>query len=396
MDYYRRALQPLITRALKQFPALLLTGPRQAGKSTLLCHTFPDIPFFTLDDPLLQERAQEDPALFLHTLPEPCIIDEIQLAPQLLPHIKMRIDQDRHLRGRYLLTGSQVFQLMEGVTESLAGRIALFELYPLSWAELGTIPGYERAVTEARRSLEVLVRGFYPELYQHPDIQEGRWYGSYLKTYVERDVRSIQKVTDLSLFQKFLRLLATRVGSQLNLSELARDCGISQSTAKGWLSILEATYMVYLLQPWFHNRTKRLIKAPKVYFVDTGLLCYLMGIGSVDRFLGAKEQGALFENMVIIDQLKQATTASTPRYLSYYRTADGAEVDLIIESEGKIAAYELKFSERIQKRMASGLTQFLKTHPEAKGTLLSLRAEPFPLTAEVACAHWSTLVNMYS
>ncbi len=305
----------------------------------------------------------------------------------------MRIDQDRGQRGRYLLTGSQVFQLMQGVTESLAGRVALFELYPFSWSEVVNVPGYPGAERDSRKTLEVLVRGFYPELYQAADLDGGRWYGSYLKTYVERDVRSIQKVTDLSLFQKFLRLLAARVGNLLNLSEIARDCGISQPTAKGWLSILEATYMVYLLQPWFHNRTKRLVKSPKVYFIDTGLLCYLMGISSVDRLLGVKEQGAIFENMVVVDQLKRTTLAAHPPYLSYYRTTDGAEVDLIIESDGTIGAYELKFSERIQKRMASGLIQFLKVHPEANAALLSLREETFPLSDGITAAHWSTLAG---
>ncbi|MGE3954714.1 MAG: ATP-binding protein [Parachlamydiales bacterium] len=383
--YYTRDLEPLIEEALEQFPVLLITGPRQAGKSTLLQQRFARYRYVSLDRPDQQQAAQEDPELFLRHHPPPCVIDEIQYAPMLLPYIKVAVDRDRHNYGQYILTGSQIFQLMQGVTESLAGRCAIFDLYPFSWREVKRMPNHQGEDPEELSALDRMVEGFYPEFFHHSDLDKNRWFNSYVATYLERDVRNIQSVVDLARFRTFLGLLAARAGKLLNLSEIAKECGISQPTAKSWLTILEATYIVYLLRPYYKNHSKRLVKSPKLYFVDTGLLCHLLGIESSRQLTG---RGEIFENMVVMEQIKQGASNRGLATFSFYRTHDGVEVDLIRESGGNLDAWEIKFSSAVNRKMVGGLSRFLDDHPEARGKVLCLRQDSLPLTDRIVAVNW--------
>jgi len=388
--YFTRDIESRVLSAARQFPAVLVTGARQAGKSTLLRHLFPKYRYVSLDDPQLRALGTSDPALFLSTNPPPVIIDGIQYAPQLLPHIKMRIDAHRRAAGQYHLNGSQVFQLLQGISETLAGRIAVFNLYPFSWKELAHAPGRNKATDDVGMAKQ-LVAGFYPEQLTMPDLDSDLWYGSYIATYLERDIRNIRRVGDLGLFQKFVALLATRAGSLLNLSEVAKECGVAQPTARAWLTILEATYLVYLLKPYHANVAKRTIKAPKLYFIDTGLLCYLLGIDSAARFFKAAERGGIFENMVVIEALKQSAAGKGKTGFFYYKTSNGLEVDLIIEHGGQRRAYEIKLSKTVSTQDASGLVRARKDIGYSQASVLCLREEPVALAKNIFARHWSSI-----
>lgn len=389
MQYIRRALEEPLSKALKQFPVCLITGARQSGKSTLLQHFLTGYTYITLDDPVHRSMAIQDPELFLSSFPAPVVIDEIQYAPELLTHIKMRVDRNRHQYGQYVLTGSQVFQLMKGVGESLAGRVAIFHLYPLSWKELA-----HRNPVDDRICAEQTVQGFYPEFFVNPGIDWNLWYGSYLSTYIERDVRNIKAINDLGRFQTFISLLAARAGQILNLSEIAGQCGISQPTAKDWLSILESTYIIHILHPYHNNLSKRLVKSPKIFFVDTGLLCYLLGIDTAERFWKTVDRGHLFENMVIMEAIKRLAQQVDRWQVYFYRTASQIEVDLIVERGGGIEAYEIKHVKTLQRDMAQALTYFVKDHSVKKASLLSLQEHKTPLFEGIWAEHWSRVLEM--
>ncbi len=382
--YIHRAIEPLLKEALSQFPIVLITGPRQAGKSTLLLHNLKNYNYVTLDDPLVRSMANEDPALFLSTYSAPLVIDEIQYAPNLFPYLKMQVDANRRAYGRFVLTGSQIFQLMSGVSESLAGRIAILQLYPLSWNELSGSP------FDDRLCMQQIIQGFYPQFAAEPGTNPNLWFGSYISTYLERDVRNIKTINDLGRFQTFISLLAARAGKLLNMAELGKECGISQPTVKDWLSILESTYIIFILRPYHNNQTKRLVKSPKVYFVDTGLLCYLLGIDTPERLLKSSEGGHIFENMVIAETMKRYAQRGERARISFYRSASGIEVDLIIEKADGIHAYEIKFAKSLRRDMAQPISAFIKDHPAQEASILSLQEQSLPLTEEIRAEHWSS------
>ncbi len=385
--YISRLLEKPLKEALDQFPVCLITGARQVGKSTLLRNAFPKFRYVTLDDPLARALANEDPELFLSKNPSPVIIDEIQYAPNLLSYIKMKVDANRHSYGQYILTGSQTFPLMKGVSETLAGRIAVFNLYPLSWKEIYSLPDYNKI--DDQTCAKQIVQGFYPEFFIQPSLDKNLWFGSYISTYIERDVRNIKAITDLGRFQTFIGLLAARAGKLLNLSEVSKECGISMPTAKDWLSILESTYIIYILKPYHNNLTKRLIKSPKVYFLDTGLLCYLLGVDNEERFFKSAERGPIFENMVIMEAIKQLSVQKIHSQCFFYRTANGVEVDLIIEKEGAIDAYEIKLAKTLTREMAQPLSLFIEEHLVRTAKLISLHEKQMPLRANIEAIHWS-------
>ena len=388
MSYLRRRLEEPILQALKGFPAILITGPRQAGKSTLLTHLLKEYRYISFDDPLIRKAAANDPELFLTENPPPLVIDEVQYVPEIFSHLKLRIDKNRQSYGQYVFTGSQTFQLMKGVSESLAGRIAIFQLYPFCFSEIDSKNHSDLT--------DRMLHGFYPEIFTNPNLIPNRWFGSYLNTYIERDLRNLKAINDLNRFQTYLQLLAYRSGQLLNLNEICKECGISQTTAKDWLSLLESTYIVHILRPYFRNHTKRLVKSPKVYFVDTGLLCYLLGIDSAEQLQKSPFRGHLFENLVIMDFVKQLAYDPARSQLHFYRTANGVEVDLLIEKGNDLYAFEIKYSQTPSSDFIQPLKLFLKDHAVKKAALLNLRETPLKLSEEISAIHWREGLDLVS
>lgn len=352
MKYLKRAIEPHILKAARQFPAVAVTGPRQTGKSTLLKKLFPKHTFVTFDDPLLRLSAKSDPGLFVENLSLPVILDEIQYVPGLLPYIKIVVDRDRSKNGRFLLTGSQMFPLMAGISESLAGRIALFELLGFSWEELPS------TANTAKACYAQMLRGFYPvPASRRVDTQT--YYASYISTYLERDIRQIQSVHDIATFQAFLQLLAARAGQLLNLVEVSKECGVSAQTARRWLSLLETTRIVYILQPYFRNITKRVVKTPKLYFTDTGLLAYLLKYPSAETIMAGPQSGAFFENMVVIEALKCKLNHRLRYELYYFQDSNHNETDLLLDYGQKFVLVEVKSTKNITAKLA----EFVKHVP---------------------------------
>lgn len=384
--YIHRTLEKALKEALQQFPVVLITGPRQAGKSTFLQHCLKEYTYITFDDILVRNLAESDPILFLKTYTPPLIIDEIQYVPSLLSHIKMIVDADRRNYGQYVLTGSQIFPLMKGVSESLAGRIAVFHLFPLSWKEL-----HSSNQLDERAFLEQILKGFYPEFQVQPKLNPKFWHSAYLSTYLERDIRLIRNIQDLGQFQQFLVLIAARAGQLLNLSEVGKECGISQTTAKDWLTLLQATSIVYLVEPYARNVTKRVVKSPKLFFVDTGLLCYLLRIETIDQLVHSPFRGHVFENMVIMEIVKNFAGKGERAPCYFYRTSSGTEIDLLLDHGDHFSAYEIKFTATPSKEMVKSLIQFKSEYPVKHAAIVTLCPKRVPLAHGIASEHWSTI-----
>ena len=366
-----RSLQPVVEKAFAQFPAVVVTGPRQSGKTTLLKHQFGGrCIYMSMEPPDVRAAAIEDPRGFLETHPLPLILDEVQYAPGLLPYIKEKIDADRSRPGQFLLTGSQNLLLVEKITESLAGRAAMLRLLPLAcreaegrplsglpWESLDADRGTNSA-TGAGNLWENLLRGYYPELVANPARDIDLWHAGYVQTYLERDVRNIRQVGDLSQFQSFIRALAARSAQLLNLTDLSRDLGIAVNTAKSWLSVLEATYQVIVLRPYHANIGKRLVKSPKVYFTDTGTLCYLTGLRDPLHAAQGPMGGKIMETAVLSEIFKTLVHRGIEPRIYFWRTAAGSEVDFLVESAGKLVPVEVKLSSTPQPAMASSIRVF--------------------------------------
>lgn len=366
--YLPRLLEARLKRTAGQFPVVVLTGPRQTGKSTLLRRLFPGHAQATLDDPRQLALAKKDPRLFLGDLGERAVIDEIQYAPELLPYIKLAVDL-RRTPGRFILTGSQIFPLMAGLSESLAGRAALFELLGFSWEELSKTPF--RSAPECFRQI---FKGFYPDPAVH-GATPADYYGSYLQTYLERDIRQVKAVHDLSIFQSFLELLAARAGSLLNLSAVAKECGISHANARQWLSLLESTRIVYLLRPYFRNVSKRVVKHPKLYFTDTGLLSYLLKYPDAETLRAGPMAGAMFENMVVMEFLKEKLNRRGLFELYFYRDSNGNEADLVLDWGRHLTPVEVKMSQTLRTEHIRGLSRVVTALGARQAYLLSQAPE---------------------
>jgi len=371
--YIQRSIEKLLPRILATFPCLAVTGPRQSGKSTLLRHTLPEYRYVTLDDPAVLEQAKSDPVYFLDSLGEQCIIDEIQLAPGILSYVKMRVDNDRSRNGRFVFTGSQQFGMIRNLGDSLAGRIALLDLLPFSASEMQQTATLSGGLELFAASC---ISGTYPQLATNPEIDRRIWYSSYIQTYLERDIRSMYDIGSLREFHRFMQLLAVRCSQTLNMSSFATDLGVSVTTVKRWLSVLEAGRIIFILPPHFNNLGKRITKMPKVYFLDTGLACHLAGVRDREQLLEGPMAGALFENYCAQETVKVFANLGEQPRLSYLRTNNGLEVDLIIEGENQRALpIEIKLSRTPTAALASGLIRyaslFAKADPE-DGLLLCL------------------------
>lgn len=344
-----RTLAPIFTSLAGQYPVITVTGPRQSGKTTLCRTTFPEKSYVNLEAPDTRDFARNDPRGFLATYKDGAILDEIQRAPELLSYLQPIVDENP-APGRFILTGSQQFDVMTHVTQSLAGRTALLKLLPLCIEELSAAD-IQMPVDQQ------LLTGFYPRIYDSK-LDPTQALGNYFETYVERDIRQLINIKDLALFEKFVRLCAGRVGQLLNLQSLGNDVGISHTTARTWLTLLEASYIVYVLQPWHTNLSKRQIKSPKLYFYDVGLAAYLLGIENESHVSRHPLRGNLFENLIVIEALKYRFNRGKRSNLYFWRDAKGNEIDLVIESGPDIAAVEIKAGATVSSDWFKGLHTF--------------------------------------
>ena len=385
--YLPRLLAGPLREARASFPAVLVTGPRQSGKTTLLREEMgEETAYTTFDDPLEREYARSDPEGFLDRFEgRPAILDEVQYVPEIFQYLKIRIDRERDARGRWLLTGSQHFGLMASVTESLAGRVAVLELLPVSTPEL---PAEHR--DDAGRAIWL---GGYPEPRLHPEARD-LWMSSYIRTYVERDVRQLHNVQDLRAFETFVVLAASRHGQELNMASLSRETGISQPTVKSWLGALEAAYLVHLLPPYFESFGKRLVRSPKLYFLDPGLACTLTRQPSAEAALAGAMGGALFEGLVVSEVVKTFTNAGRRPELYFWRSRDGLEVDLLVPTGDGLIPIEIKSTATPTSRHARVLDRFRRTVGDAAtpyGFLACRVKESRPLPGGHIALPWQEL-----
>ena len=346
----KRTAHDTIMRLAKGFPVIAITGPRQSGKTTLARSAFPDKPYLTLEDPDTRLLAESDPRGLLSNYPDGLILDEVQRSPQIFSYLQNFVDA--HLvPGKYILTGSQQFGLMSGITQSLAGRAGMIQLLPFAMDEL------ERGNKLPESVNQLMSSGMYPPLYDR-DLSPMDWFPAYINTYIERDVRQLINVRDLSAFQRFIRMCAARTGQLLNLSSLASDCGITHNTAAAWISVLEASYIVFLLRPHFNNYNKRMVKAPKLYFIDTGIAAWLLGIRTEEQMTFHAQRGALFENLVVTEFLKSRFNEGRQADIYFWRDSKGLEIDLLLEDGGNLTPVEIKSGQTVASDFMTSLRKW--------------------------------------
>ena len=393
--YYTRTLESHILKASKQFPALLLTGPRQIGKTTLLKHLCEDErTYVSLDDLSIRDLANNDPVLFLQRFKPPLLIDEIQYAPDLLPYIKIEADRTRK-NGAFWLTGSQQFHLMKGITESLAGRVAIINLFGFSRAEkyrkASSRPFLpEKSYQNQNKTIDIdtlfkdIWLGFFPALCAGTVTDSNLFYSSYIQTYIERDIRDLSQVGDSRAFLRFIRVCAGRTAQLLNMSDIARDTDISVTTAKKWLGVLESSFQVFIVPSYHSNLTKRLVKAPKLYFFDTGLCAHLTGWTSPETLMSGSMSGAIFENYVLLEILKSWYYQLKTLNIYYYRDKDKKEIDFLIEQNNMLYPIEVKLGATPKQEWLRQFSVLKKLKKKiGPGVVISFAGNPLPLSESV-------------
>lgn len=384
-----------IRRLAQQFSSVLVSGPRAAGKSTACQLAFPAAKVLLLDSPTVRSFVEADPAAVFagRETETPLILDEVQAWPDAFAWAKAEIDADRTRKGQFVFTASHVLPLMRGVADSLAGRIALFTLYPLSWREL-----YNAGLTgvSIEQVAQVCIRGGFPELWADLSIPRDPWMGAYVDTYLLRDVMAVSGVQEIGTFRRFMGVLAPRAGSLLNVSEAARDAGIPESTARKWLSILESSFVIRLVQPYAANLTKRWVRSPKLYFIDTGLLCYLLGIDRADALVQSALFGHILENLVVSETIKRFADEEPRLQIYFMRTRSGEEVDLLVQRGMDLWAFEIKARSRVQSSDFASLTALTAELPGLRcRTLLTLSTER-QSAGSCATAHWADVHEIVS
>ena len=377
--YIKRELESILTEYLNYFSVVGLTGPRQSGKSTLLQHCLPDYQYVTFDDYKIKELFYSDKDKFISIYNNKIIFDEVHHVPELFDLIKLTVDMDRGLKGRFVLTGSAQFKLMRNISESLAGRIGLLTLLPFSFKEVKNL-----------ELLEMEYKGCYPELVTSSYKYSDKWYSSYIETYLEKDIKLLSNIGDLRDFSRLISLLAARTSQQLNMSDLSKELGVSVSTIKRWVSILEATYIIFLLQPYFKNLGKRIVKTPKVYFYDTGLVSYLTGIETVKMYNNGPMAGPIFENYLISEIYKNIKHQDLNHNLYFFRTNHGEEIDLIVDKKKLRELIEIKKSMTFKSNMIKTVEKYIGDNE--KGYLL-YSGEKFPYLKNIEIINYKDYLS---
>ena len=362
--FITRQIGPIIKAQQSKFPVLAVTGPRQSGKTTLLKVLFSDYRYVSLENPNIRSFASEDPIGFLNKYDSKVIFDEVQRVPALFSYIQSRVDASRQM-GQFILSGSQNFHLISSITQTLAGRVALFKLLPLDFTELKTNGLLEDLYTSAS------IKGFYPAMFDR-SINPTIFYSNYVQTYIEKDVTELLNIRDLNLFRRFLGLCAGRAGQLVNFSAIANECDISHNTAKAWLSILESSYIIFLLQPYYENFNKRLTKSPKLYFYDTGLLNYLLKIKTDDELIENRLKGHVFENMMLAEYQKKNHHLYLHQDYYFWQDSNTHKVDLLIKGNQGFSVFEIKATQTISAKLFKEMDRFeeMVSPIEVKKTLI--------------------------
>jgi hypothetical protein len=377
MQYLPRTIEPILRDFLTTFPVVALTGPRQSGKSTLLQQLLSDYTYVTFDDMRQIALFEDDPERFMQTYADRIVFDEVQKVPNLFNYIKLAVDRDRGQYGKFVLTGSSQFLLMRDISESLAGRIGLLSLLPFDCAE---IPA------DLRR--QAVWRGAYPELVTRRFRGADDWYAAYMDTYISKDIRDLAQIGDLRDFRRLIQLLAAHTAQLLNLSRFASDLGVAVSTVKRWVSLLEMSYVIFLLPPYYDNFGKRIVKSPKVYFYDTGLVASLTGIRSAELYEQGPMAGSLFENFIVAAALKRDKHLNLRSEFYHYRTNHGVEIDRIIDRGTQRDFIEIKKSSTFRPRMIKVLDEFATQATD--GATLIYEGEDLPTIGKVSVQNWSS------
>jgi len=379
----KRTIEKLLKAYSKQFRSLAVVGPRQSGKTTLVRKVFPRKPYVSLENPDERLSAVNDPRAFLKRFPNGAIIDEAQRAPELFSYLQQLLDETKK-DGLFILTGSNNFLLQQSISQTLAGRIGYIDLLPLTVDEIGSFESGNLSTNE------LILNGCYPELYdkkRKPEV----WYPAYIRTYVERDVKQLRNIDNTLLFNKFLQLCAGRVGQQLNVSGLSVECGIDVKTVNAWLGILESSYIIFLLPPYYKNFNKRVVKSPKLYFTDTGLACSLLGIRRNAELANSHFRGALFENYVVAELMKQKFNSGSSTNLYFWRDNKGIEVDVLLDQGQKITPIEIKSAQTFQEDYIKPMKLWNKFSEQSGGIFLYDGEMEYKRKDEIVIKNWRSI-----